>query len=468
MKMTIVLFWLGLTSAALAADGGLRLSTFHADVTPGLGPIGSMAILTEVKSIEHPLEARGVVLEFGGKKHVLTAIDYCGLCNASHDIFREKIAAAIGTDPDLVVVQALHQHTAPVLDIDGAKIAYSSDEKALKLQLDFSQKMAERVAEAAKKSLSNLQPVTRVVASRAKVDRVASNRRVRGADGTITARYSATEELELRAMPEGLIDPWLRTVTFASGDRTLAQLHYYATHPQSFYGDYRISYDVPGIARQRLERETDVFQVYFSGCSGNITMGKYNDGTREARAELTERLYDAMRRSAEASRQRASSALTDRTAAVDFTVDTAKLGSDAMSWKVAPLRFAVRHDGKYADAQLDEAMANRHGPVRRAGAAMNIAWNRRLNSGRFPRVARLQLGPIQIVHLPGEPFIEFQLYGQQVAPKSFVCTAGYGDCGVWYYGPDSIYKDRGGYEQNASYTTPAESQVKGVLDELLK
>src|SRR5690349_4134349 len=75
-------------------------------------------------------------------------------------------------------------------------------------------------------------------------------------------------------------------------------------------------------------------------------------------------------------------------------------------------------------------------PARRMTAAMNLAWNRRLQSGHFPQVARLRIGPIQIVHLPGEPFVQFQLHAQSAAPKSFVCVAGYGDCGVWYYGPD--------------------------------
>jgi hypothetical protein len=33
-------------------------------------------------------------------------------------------------------------------------------------------------------------------------------------------------------LPGGLIDPMLKTITFATGDTPLARLHYYATHPQ--------------------------------------------------------------------------------------------------------------------------------------------------------------------------------------------------------------------------------------------
>lgn len=80
----------------------------------------------------------------------------------------------------------------------------------------------------------------------------------------------------------------------------------------------------------------------------------------------------------------------------------------------------------------------------------------------------MKLGPLQLVHLPGEPFVEFQLFAQQAAgDSSFVCVAGYGECGVWYFGPDAIFRDRGGYEQSWSFTGPCEESVKSVLTQLV-
>ena len=91
-----------------------------------------------------------------------------------------------------------------------------------------------------------------------------------------------------------------------------------------------------------------------------------------------------------------------------------------------------------------------------------------MNAGHRVSVSRLKLGSLQLVHLPGEPFVEFQLFAQQVAAaNSFVCVAGYGECGVWYYGPDSIFRDRGGYEQSWSLTGPCQASVEAVLDQLL-
>ena len=34
-----------------------------------------------------------------------------------------------------------------------------------------------------------------------------------------------------------------------------------------------------------------MFQVYFNGCGGNVTAGKYNDGAKENRPVLRDRIY---------------------------------------------------------------------------------------------------------------------------------------------------------------------------------
>ena len=97
-----------------------------------------------------------------------------------------------------------------------------------------------------------------------------------------------------------------------------------------------------------------------------------------------------------------------------------------------------------------------------------VAWFNRLRAGHQVGISRLRIGAVQIVHLPGEPFVEFQLFAQQTAPESFVCVAGYGECGVWYFGPDSIFSDRGGYEQTWSFTEPCQEAIEAVMTTLLK
>ena len=100
---------------------GLRVATFSCDATPPAG--GHPLIwLTPVKTVEDPLLAKGIVLDDGRPCYVLCAVDWCGLCNSSHALFRGKLAAAVGTGVARVQVQCVHQHTAPSTDGDAQRL----------------------------------------------------------------------------------------------------------------------------------------------------------------------------------------------------------------------------------------------------------------------------------------------------------------------------------------------------------
>ena len=461
--------WL-MATVALGAEPVLQLATFRADVTPSIGDGPCVGFMPKVESVEHPLGVRGIVLRANGQTFVIAALDYQGLCNSSDDEFRRRMADAAGTTPGRVALQSLHQHSAPALDADAMRLLHGDDSEPLRRHIAFTMQMADRTAAAIREALPKLKPVVRVVGTRAKAERLASNRRAPQPDGSLLVRGSATRDPKLQEAPEGLIDPWLRTVTFFDAQRPIhdfrpmAQLHYYATHPMSFYGDARISWDVPGLARQRLEQETGVFQIYFTGCGGNIGMGKYNDGTRAAREQLTDRMFNAMRRSARV----AAGGEASETEKLDATVEVRSLKPAEIAWDQAELRFTMREDGAFNAATLREQLQAGRPFSDRMKAAMFSAWAARLNAGHRVSVSRFKLGALQLVHLPGEPFVEFQLFAQQVAPaNSFVCVAGYGECGVWYYGPDSIFRDRGGYEQSWSLTGPCQASVEAVLNQLL-
>jgi hypothetical protein len=437
-----------------AAGAELRLANFRVDVTPPIGDGPCVGCMPRVASIEHPLEMRGVVLQFGDDIYVISAIDFCGICNTSDEVLRDAMAKAAGTSRERVALQSLHQHSAPILDADAVGILHGEGSPELAKHIQFTNEIAQRTAIAIQSSLSEMKAVTRVVGTKAIVEHVGSNRRVPQPDGSIAVRASVTREPAVRDAPEGLIDPWLRTVSFFCGDQTLVQLHYYATHPQTFYGDARISWDCVGMARQQLENESGVPQIYFTGCGGNITVGKYNDGTRAAREQLTSRLHNAMVRSSAAK--------------PDVAVDVANLKPTDVAWATAPIRFTVREDGAFNPGLLQSQLAPEQAFSTRLTAAMFSGFGQRLRDGYISRASRLRIGELEILHLPGEPFVEFQLYAQEQAAKSsFVCVAGYGECGVWYYGPDRIFTDRGGYEQTWSLTGPCEAEVKSAITALL-
>ena len=87
----------------------------------------------------------------------------------------------------------------------------------------------------------------------------------------------------------------LKTISFWSHDEPLVAISHYAVHPMSYYGRGGVSYDFVGMARERWRRESGLAQIYVTGCSGDVTAGKYNDGSTEHRVELADRLRRAMK-----------------------------------------------------------------------------------------------------------------------------------------------------------------------------
>jgi hypothetical protein len=116
----------------------------------------------------------------------------------------------------------------------------------------FHERAVQGVAKALRASLRSARSFTHLGTGQAKVERLASNRRYTMPDGSLRFdRTSATRNAFAIAADEGLIDPWLKTLSFWDGDTPLAAVSIYAVHPMSYYGAGEVSADFPGLARRR-------------------------------------------------------------------------------------------------------------------------------------------------------------------------------------------------------------------------
>jgi hypothetical protein len=435
------------TAGARGDESPLQIAVFQADVTPPLGAPLCDALVPPAKEIVDRLLARGVVLTGSGQPIVLCAVDWVGIGNGGYDQFRESLAAAAGTTRERVAVHCLHQHDAPGLDFaaDELLIPYGLGGKLF--DSAFARAAIERTADAVKTSLKNTRAVTHVGYGKAKVDQVASNRRVLGPDGKVKyVRYSSTKEEEIRAEPEGIIDPYVHLVSFWNADSPLASLTYYATHPQSYYGQGGVSCDFPGLARGIRDRAVpEVFHVHFDGAGGNVTAGKYNDGAPENRPVLARRLADGMKAAWEATKK--------------YSITAGEV-----HWKVKPV--ALPAAGHLDMARLKLTLADEKADLRaRLSAARNLAWATRCAAGESIDITRLALGPIAILHMPGELFVEYQLAAQSMRPDTPVVMAAYGDYGPGYIGLAHSYS-QGGYETGPVSRVALE--VEGVLMQAMR
>lgn len=424
-----------LTAARALAAGDqvpLRIATFKADVTPPVGSPLCIGLVAPAKEILDPLSARGIVLLGPQRPIVVCAVDWVIIANGAQDAWREALAKAVGTTVDRVAVHVVHQHNAPGVDYSAEKILAAQGQPGLMYDKAFSEQSLVRVAAAAGKAVERAHSVTHIGYGMAKVEKVASSRRLFNPDGTLRFwRSSSGGSKEMKAAPEGLIDPYVRLLSFWDGDRPLAALTYYACHSCAVYGRGGVSSEIMGLARAAREAALPgVPHVHFNGAGGDIAVGKYNDNTLATRSRLAGRLAAGMKAAWEAQ-------------------EKVPVTAADVSWRTHPVSLPIRK--RVTEQWCLEQM--KKGVKVRIKAGRDLAWLRRTQTGQQIDLTCLRIGPTYTLHMPGELFVHYQLAAQKMRPDDFVCMAAYGDHGPSYIGTRLLY-EQGGYESTRSCMAP--------------
>ena len=436
--------------APSTAPSEWRLAAFEADVTPPLGhPLFGNGTFRGARSVTDPLLAKGVVLDGPGGPVVLAAVDWCELRNDAYDRWRDALAEAAGTTRQRVLVSCVHQHDAPYVDLIALDLLAAAPNPVRMGDRAFHEEAVRRVAGAVAEARKAARRVTHVGVGRAKVDRVASNRRVERPDGTVRFdRYSACKDPVLRALPDGEIDPWLRTVSFWAGDAPLAAVSAYAVHPMSHYGSFDVTADFVGIARQRRQAdEPRVSQIYLTGCCGDVTAGKYNDGSPANREVLAGRVYDAM---------------------VAAWASTERHPLTTVDCRSVPIILPHSELPEMGEAALEARLRAAPTVIERVEAAMGLSSLRRDRHGHPIDVQAIDLGAAQIVLLPAESFVAYQLFAQQLRPDGFVVAVGFGEASAGYLPTDRAFAEAFREEHGYCWVRPgAERLLTDALRQVL-
>ena len=434
--------------ADIASRPDLRIAPFRFDVSPPIGHGCCGGWIKPIEAYDDPQEAIGFVLTGAGKPIVICAVDWTGILNSAHVEFRTALADAAGTTPDRVAVQCVHQHNAPFACLEAERIVDEQGDLPHIMDVDFFRRCLDAARHTVKTALPRARPVTHVATGQARVKKVAGNRRMIGPDGRVQAmRGSSSKSEELRALPEGLIDPFLKTVAFYDGDTKVAACHYYACHPMSYYGDGRASADFCGLARRQREQEQPgCTHIYFNGCGGNIGAGKYNDGSKEMRPVLTQRIYDAI-------------------VASEATLQPEAITS--AHWVTEEI-LPPTDERWDADAIMRQISDKDQRVVSRNRPSYTVAWIRRQQDGIPIVLSGLHVNAASLLHLPAESFVEYQLEAQASVPNRFVACAAYGDGGPWYIPTEESYP-QGGYEVSVAWCSTKvdpilSSGVQALLD----
>jgi hypothetical protein len=81
----------------------------------------------------------------------------------------------------------------------------------------------------------------------------------------------------------------------------------------------------------------------------------------------------------------------------------------------------------------------------------------------------LDFGCAQLLLLPGETYLEFQLAAQQARPESFVCVAGYGEAACGYVPTEKHIAEHDGNLADWCWVAPgSEAPLRAAIRAALK
>lgn len=458
----------GLTQVYPQPGSELRwyVSTFEVEVTIPIGHACMGGGVANAKTVRDPLWAKGFVLgrRLADGQHdpnwppvVVLAIDWCQLNNDAYDRCRQVLAQAVGTSVQRIMLATVHQHDAPIFDLQAQKLLDQRGLQGWICDATFFERAVASIAEAARKSFRHAQPVSHVGWGEARVERIASNRRVVLPDGKIAwSRGSASGNIY--NAPEGEVDPYLKMFSLWNGEKPVVVWSSYAVHPMSYYGRGEVSADFPGLARQQWERaHAGVMHVYFTGCAGDVTAGKYNTGDPANRPELARRLYQAMEQAWQKQQRQPIRDIRFRCAEVFLPP------RDSGDFRISAMKTILEQPPE----------ETRAAKWRLISAALGLSWRSRLAEGTPINIPALEFnnGQAAFLVLPAETFVGYQLTLQRRRPGTFVMAAGYGDGAPGYIPTDIAWKE--GYADSYCWVAPfcesvllrAAEQALGVLEE---
>jgi len=201
------------------------------------------------------------------------------------------------------------------------------------------------------------------------------------------------------------------------------------------------------LARDRRQRDDfSVKQIYASGCSGDVTAGRYNDGSHDNRFVLVDRLYQAM---------------------VNAWKNTRRVPLKQFEFRNTKLDLEFHPSPKLEKEVLAATLQDEEQKVeKRILAAMSLSSRQRVASGQKIDLPCIDFGDAQIILFPGEAFVGYQLMAQEIRPKSFVMSIGYGECWPGYIPTKSAFAENFG--DSWLWAAPgSEARIRAALQHVL-
>jgi hypothetical protein len=389
----------------------------HVDITPPVGLELAGWCFGPSKGIADRLSARALVLEEGSRKLVVVTLDLIGLGTPYANQLRSDIADALSITRKQIVVSCSHTHSGP-----GAMPLrrWGSIDQA------YIDQLLAKVTTLVIETAGGLGPCVLTVAE-TEVQGICDNRR--GDRGN-------------------LVDERLPVVTITGDDRKpIAVLYNFSCHPVAAHNDRNlISPDFPGYAAQSIRSKFPETEVLFTlGAAGDVNPTEFHslDLARSYGHTIGDAIVGLM------STVQAPESEAESEPVLDAT-------SRVVELPVAPLPSAewltAEHDRWEKEAERLRQEGGPHSKLEDAlikaewaSEALDVATDGRALSHLPMEITAVRMGPIALVSMPGELFVEIGMSIKKSSPFRYTAIVELANGSLAYLPTAEAYKN-GGYE----------------------
>jgi len=419
----------------------------NVDPPLGIGLFGYYVPRFAKGFLDH-LEASTLFLQCGNEYAVLISIDNGGLSAILTERYRKAIEQETGIRAESIFMSATHTHTGPLLEPTSM---FEADEEAISRYADF---VETRLIDLVKLAKANLKPARMGFAVGNAPDRIAYIRRYKMKDGTTwTCPPIGDPNID---HPLGTLDQRVNVLRFDQENGDSIVLLNYGVHADTVGGD-QISSDWPGWTRRTVSKALDGVKVMcLVGAQGDV--GSTNVYPSGGDMNDTEISFDNEMKSPGMARF-VGRALAGTILQVYDKVEYTDVEHLAVCHKIVEIAANVPEQKDLPRAHLYKQLHESGHDCEIPYSAMELTTVvaealRMCNLEHGPEFFHLeltgvQLGPVALIGIPGEPFTGIGVQIKDTEGWSMVLPCCLTNGSEGYFPMKDAY-DEGGYEARSS------------------
>lgn len=427
----------------------LKVGYSQLNVNPPLGiGVSGYYIPRFAKGFLDDIEVCTLVLSLKEKKIALISLDVCGIDTCLIESYSEAIEKETGISKNDIFLSATHSHTSGLLV---PTEAFEADVDTIHAWAKF---VGERVVDSVKIAIEDLKDAKMGYITGWAPERVAYIRRYKMKDGT-TMTCPPIDDPNIDH-PIGTLDQRVHVVRFDREGAESIVMFNYGLHADTINGDL-LSSDWPGWTRKTIEKALDGTKcIFFNGAEGDV--GSTNVHPKDGDMNDTEISFDNEMKSPGMARfvGRALAGTILQVYDKVKYVDVDKIGILNKIVKV-PANVPSPEDLPRAHEYKELHDSGRDDLIPYTAMELTTVVAEALRMCRMEngpehfelRLTGVQLGPVAMVGIPGEPFTDIGVGIKEAEGWEMIMPCALTNGNEGYFPVKSAY-DEGGYEARTS------------------